>query len=132
VREFLKMSEKGDAIIFCGLSKTALTYYLRRSGRLEAFSCYAYPKELEIHPGWGTSGWFMRDTLKLLSDAQAIKRDLLGLRDKSIWVFWKDEVVTSFLFSELKGDFSQIRLVDLGRNCFFRYLSQFKQKGRHG
>jgi hypothetical protein len=130
VKEFLHMANAGDVVVFAGLSRPALTYYLRRDGRYYDYVLLSYPMELEQHPAWGSRGWFLRDTLQLLEDARNIKEKLDNLKDASLWVFWDDPVITGYLFRELKEDYRQVRIVDLGRKTFFRFLSQFKKKNK--
>jgi hypothetical protein len=132
IKKFLQMSSPGDVVIFTGLCRPGLTYYLRREGKIEEYKLVSFPKELERHPAWGTRRWFLKDTLKMVRDAREIKGEIEKLGDVSVWVFWRDPVIFKFFVRELKGEYSQVRIVNLGRKSFYRFVSQFKKKGYHG
>jgi len=82
--ELIPRLTSGDTVIFTGLSRASLEYYLRRSGRSDAIDLVSYPSANSAHLGWD-------DTHVALASLEAeaamvVERLRAGRTPQRVWV----------------------------------------------
>ncbi len=110
VQYLLENSKKNDILIFTGLSRISMEYYIHRLDKIENFHMFSFPLEVASHKGWYSYNPDSYNRSILRKDADRIVNSSKSSQEEgnSIWLFYEDfEDINQILKNRLAENFNR-------------------------
>lgn len=104
--ELIEKINSGDIVIFTGLSRPSLDYYLDKFRGEKKFSRASFPAELEIHPAFVNEADLTADISGLEAELSGLAGNIEASGAKNIWVVYSGGKTGILLADRLSKEFS--------------------------